>query len=150
MISSWIANWHEKLFNDPCLTAWLVYDWLITVWRNVTGNSRDVHLHKLLDNINRINRYKKDRKKDCFCTCKCPCTCTKGLTLAVQLITWLTVNKRLYSLDAHLNRCSRNCQSLEAATGTSDHDLITLNKSRYNMMPSDNIYRYTYLSLWKG
>lgn len=39
--------------------------------------------------------------------------------------------------------CSRSCQSLEAATGTSDHDLIALNMSTGSILSRNNIYIYT-------
>lgn len=128
-----------------------MYDWLITVRRNVTGKSRHMHLHKLLDNIDNKNRYKNGRKKDCFCICECPCTCThaqEGLHMPVQLITWLIELIKGYTHWMLIQTCcSRSCQPLEAATGTSDRDLITLNMSTGSMVPSNNIYRCIYLPL---
>lgn len=74
-----------------------------------------MHLHKLLDNINSINRYKNGRKKDCFCICECPCTCahihtlTKGLAHACPTDHLAgRVNRRLYSLDVHSNLLQQN------------------------------------------
>lgn len=149
MISSWTANWHEQLFNDPCLTGWLVYDWLITVQRNVTGKSRRMHLHKLLDNTNSMNSYKNARKKTLplylgvFLHLDTHTHPQEGSHMPVQLITWM---RELIKGFTHWmliqTCCSRSCQFLEAATGTSDHDLITLNMSTGSILSRNNTYIY--------
>lgn len=149
MISSWTANWHEKLFNDPCLTGWLVYDWLITVQRNVTEKSRHRHLHKPLDNTSSMNRHKNARKKTLLMHLWVSLNLDththpqEGSHMPVQLITWM---RELIKGFTHWmliqTCCSRSCQSLETATGTSDHDLITLNMSTGSILSRNNIYIY--------
>lgn len=58
--------------------------------------------------------------------------------MPVQLITWMTELIKGFTQTC----CSRSCQSLEAATGTSDHDLITLNMSTGSILSRNNICIY--------
>lgn len=148
MISSWTANWHEELFNDPCLTGWLVYDWLITVekchWEKLMQ-----HLHKPLYKYQQHEQVQKCYEKTLLLhlwaslhldTHTHP---QEGSHMPVQLITWM---RELIKGFTHWmliqTCCSRSCQSLEEATGTSDHDLITLNMSTGSILSRNNIYIY--------
>ena len=72
----------------------------------------------------------------------------KGSHMPAQQITWLIELIKGFTHWMLIQTCcSRSCQPLEAATGTSDHDVITLNMSTGSTVPSNNIYRYIYLAL---